>query len=198
VEGELIEQEEGSSMHVVVVYESLYGNTREVAEAVARGIADARPDAVVEVFPVGEAHEAHAATADFLIVGGPTHIRGMTSGLSRHLGVAAEEKKEPSERHHLEPGAEGPGLRDWFGRLPHLPEPRPAAAFDTRIGARFAGAAAPAIAHRLHRHGYAVLGEPEGFLVQDDGTGPLQDGELTRARTWGVDLARRAAPIPAS
>jgi len=179
-------------MRVAVVFESLFGNTHEVAQAIARGVSDARPDAQVDVLKVGEADARLVAAADLLIVGGPTHIRGMTTGLSRKMGVSAEEKKEPGERHELEPGAEGPGVRDWFRGLPKTPDRRPAAAFDTRIGARMAGGAAHGIARRLQHHGYEVIAEPEGFLIQDDGEGPLKEGEQDRARGWATGLIRRA------
>ena len=182
-------------MNVAVVYESLYGNTREVAEAIARGVADARPDVTVDVFRVGEADPQRLATADLLVVGGPTHMRGMTTGMSRHLGVSAEAKKDPAEAHDLEPGAEGPGVRDWLHDLPRAGEGRIAAAFDTRIGARLAGGAASGIAHRLRRHGYSLVAEPEGFCIQDNGEGPLKDGELDRARSWGAELSRHATPV---
>jgi flavodoxin len=138
-------------MRVAVVYESLFGNTHQVAAAIARGIADARPDVPVEVLRVGEAHA-------------------------------------------IEPGAEGTGIRDWFGRLPRDGEGRRAAAFDTRLGGRFAGGAARGIAHHLRRLGYQVIAEPEGFLVEDSTEGPLREGELDRAQAWGADLVRRLTP----
>jgi hypothetical protein len=180
-------------MRVAVVYESLYGNTHEVAEAIRAGVTEAKPDARVELLRVGEADPARATGADLLIVGGPTHMRGMTTGLSRKLGVSGEAKKQPGERHDLEPDAEGPGVRDWFHDLPRTADHRPAAAFDTRIPAKLAGGAAPGIARRLRHHGYEVIAEPEGFHIQDNGEGPLQDGEIERARTWAAALVRKIA-----
>ena len=182
-------------MYVAVVYESLFGSTREAAEAIARGILEGRPDATVDVVRVGEADVAKVAGADLLVVGGPTHVRGMTTSLSRHMGVAGEAKKDPDEQHELQPGAEGPGLRDWFHELPEAHGRRMAAAFDTRIAAPMAGGAAPHIAKRLRRHGYEVVCEPEGFSVHDDGQGPLKDGEQDRARRWAADLVRRVSPV---
>jgi len=179
-------------MRVAVVYESLYGNTHEIAEAVAAGVGDAQPDAQVDLLRVGEADAQRAAHADLLILGGPTHMRGMTTTLSRKMGVSAEEKKEPAERHDVEPDAEGPGVRDWFHDLPKATDRRLAAAFDTRIAARLAGGAASGLARRLRHHGYEVIAEPEGFYVQDNGEGPLKDGETERARAWAAGLMQRA------
>jgi hypothetical protein len=72
-----------------------------------------------------------------------------------------------------------------------LPDVRatPAAAFDTRLdrSSWLTGAALRGIAKRLRRHGYEVLAT-ESFLVEES-QGPLEPGELDRARTWGVQLA---------
>lgn len=43
--------------------------------------------------------------------------------------------------------------------------------------------------HVLQRLGFTVLARPEGFVVEDV-RGPLIEGEVERAVTWGRDLAR--------
>lgn len=120
-------------------------------------------------------------------------MRGMTSGLSRKMGLQAEENKAAAGEeniHEPEPGAEGPGVRDWLHRVPKAARGRRAAAFDTRVDHRMAGGAAPAIARRLGRSGYELAAEPEGFIVEDT-DGPLREGELGRAREWGRRLQQR-------
>jgi hypothetical protein len=90
-------------MSAIVVYESIYGNTREVAEAIASGIGDAR---VVSV------HEAPSQVTkpDLLVVGGPTHVHGLTSQRSR---TAAAQNAHCN----VELGAaDRPGLRPVLGR----------------------------------------------------------------------------------
>jgi Flavodoxin domain len=166
-------------MTALVVYESVYGNTKEVAEAIAGGLEDARAVSVGEV-------PSQATKADLLVVGGPTHAHGLTSRRSRNTAV---------ENAHgdVQPGAgEGPGLRDWLADLPLVANAQ-AAAFDTRAhGPRaLTGTASHGIARRLRRHGYRLL-ESESFLVEAP-EGPLAPGELERAREWG---ARLAAVLP--
>lgn len=170
-------------MNAVVVYESLYGNTREIAEAVAAGLAET---AEVEVRAVADAPPEEIAGADLLVVGGPTHVHGMSSRLSRKA-AAEDAKKKPEAQ--LEPDVAGPALRDWFDGLGKA-DGGCAAAFDTRIGKPklITGSAAKGIAHRLHRHGYDVIAE-ESFIVEDS-PGPLGEGERERAREWGRALAR--------
>lgn len=181
-------------MRVAIVYESLYGNTHEIAEAIAAGVNDGRPKTQVELLPIGQAEHARVVEADLLIVGRPTHMRGMTTSLSRKMGVSAEDKKDPGERHDLEPDAEGPGVRDWLHSLPKSTDQRPAA-FDTRIDAKLAGGAAYGIARRLRHHGYQVIAEPEGFYIESNGEGPLKAGETARARAWAAGLIQQSAAI---
>ena len=174
-------------MNAVVVYESMYGNTRAVANAIAEGLGEAA------VCPVHEAPETFDGV-DLLIVGGPTHIHGLASNLNR--GSARDEAKKAGHDVIEEARAE-PGLRMWLNDLPALDELH-AAAFDTRIArARwFTGTAARSIARRLRAHGCNVIAA-ESFLVGDM-EGPLEPGELERARAWGAELlARVANSVPA-
>jgi flavodoxin len=62
-------------MRATVVYESLLGRTREVAEAVAEGLRAAAPGAVVDCRPVVDAGP-DLGQVDLLVVGGPTHFWG--------------------------------------------------------------------------------------------------------------------------
>ncbi|MFE5585536.1 flavodoxin family protein [Kitasatospora sp. NPDC056531] len=176
-------------MHTVIVYESMYGNTREIAEAIAEGVHEAAPSASVECLPLTQADNDVTRSADLLVVGGPTHMHGMSSGLSRLVAVAAENHREGHEDATAEAQAtaEGPGLRSWFHSLPKTEPGTYAAAFDTRGAAPGSGGAAKGIAQRLSRHNYDVVAGPEGFIVE--GTdGPLRAGELDRARAWGAAL----------
>ena len=124
-------------MDVAVVYESMFGMTHDVAEAVAEGVSKAQADARVVCLRVGEATPDRVGTPDLLIVGGPTHMRGMSSGMSRKIAVSIEEKaargKGEHQGHGLEPAVEGPGLRQWFHGLPK------AAKGQLRRGVRHAG-----------------------------------------------------------
>jgi flavodoxin len=167
-------------MKARVVYESMFGNTRAVAEAIAEGLGGS---------PVRAVHEAGQAPEqrDLLVVGGPTHMHGLTTALSRRL--AAEAAKEDGHA-ALEPGATAElGLRGWLRDLLACEGVR-SAAFDTRLDrtAALTGTAARGIARRLRQRGYEVVAT-ESFLVQD-AEGPLEDGELERARAWGEQLAR--------
>ncbi|MEU9048203.1 MULTISPECIES: flavodoxin domain-containing protein [unclassified Kitasatospora] len=81
-------------MKAVIVYESMYGNTHGIAEAIAEGVHEVQPDATVACIPVAEAVADVTRSADLLVVGGPTHMHGMSSGLSPKMAVSAEAKRE--------------------------------------------------------------------------------------------------------
>jgi hypothetical protein len=122
-------------------------------------------------------------------------MRGMTSGFSRKMGVSGEEKAEAKGEpaHELEEDAEGPGVRGWFNGLPKAENGARAAAFDTCLGSAMAGGAARGIARRLRKHGYHLMSDPEGFIVED-AYGPLRTGELERAKQWGAQLVQADVP----
>ena len=174
-------------MNAVIVFESLFGNTRDIAEAVAEGVGSGGAVEVV-LMPVADA-DADVSLfedADLLVVGGPTHVHGMASERSRvgAVGVAGRSGLP-------EPVTAGPVLRDWFEAIP-AGGGRRAAAFDTRIGKSkvLTGSAAGRIVRLLDRAGYDVVGE-ESFIVEGT-AGPLRAGEIDRAREWGRHLVRGA------
>lgn len=167
-------------MAALVVYESIYGNTRAIAEAIAEGLGGA------EVRPVHEGR-SRLDGAELLVVGGPTHMHGLATTRSRQIAAEAVHEDGGSQ---VEPGAAAePGLRAWLRDLPHVDQAR-AAAFDTRGDKSpwLTGAASRGIAKRLRRHGYEIVGT-ESFVVEDS-EGPLESGELERAREWGRQLTR--------
>jgi hypothetical protein len=175
-------------MRAVVVYESMFGNTHLVADAIGAGLREGGAEEVT-VVPVGDATAASPATADLLVVGGPTHAHGMSWASTRKAAV--EQAEKPASGLDLDPDAEGPGLRDWFDEMPPLGVG--AAAFDTRIDATPAltGRASKGIAKRLRKHECTLVAEPESFLVTKENH--LLPDEEAHARAWGARLAAARA-----
>ena len=183
-------------MQVLIVYESIFGNTHRVAGAIAAGIRQASPGAAVECVSVAHASADRIACADLLVVGGPTHARGMSIERSRADAARSPAKFAPKgvRAPAIDPAAQGPGLRTWFHGLPRARRGARAAAFDTRLQNPMAGGAARGIARRLRGHGYAVVGKPRGFIV-DEAAGPLRYGELDRASAWGASLLHAGVAV---
>ena len=145
-------------MKALVVYDSTFGNTEQVAKAIAAGMG---PDVDVRAIKASLADPAAATSVDLLVVGSPTNAGRPTRP-----------------------------VQEFIKRLPALGAGTRVAAFDTRVPQRWAaifGYAGPRIASSLQAKGGRSLTSPEPFFV-DGQKGPLQDGELAKATTWGRRL----------
>ncbi len=177
-------------MRAVVVYESQFGNTHLIADAIGAGL---RSGYEVSVLPVTRADQAVLNDADLVVVGGPTHAHGMTRNATRQ--GAAKMAAEPDSGLTLEPDAVREGLREWLGSLGKSKAHAKAAAFDTRMQgpAPFTGRASKGVGRALRHHGYELVAEPESFVVTKDNR--LVPEEDERARTWGARLAAMSAAL---
>ena len=159
-------------MKALVVYDSFFGNTEQIAQAIADGVRAAGDAAEVDVVKVDQATMEMLDGLEMLVVGSPTRAFRASPNTMVFLK-------------RVSPGALQ-GVR--------------VGAFDTRIPAdestpvilrfliKLFGWAAEPIGKRLTAKGGSQAAEPEGFYVT--GTeGPLAEGELERAEAWGRDLA---------
>jgi len=174
-------------MRALVVYESMFGNTHTIARHIAGGIDTVGEATVVSVH---EATPELVAAADLVVIGGPTHVHGMSSGRSRDGAIEQADEDDDLE---LDRDALGDGLRDWFERLGgDAGSGRLAAAFDTRVHASLllTGQASKGIVKRLRRHGFELLVDGESFFV--DKSNHLEPAEVDRATGWGRSVAETA------
>jgi flavodoxin len=159
-------------MNILIIYDSVFGNTERVALAMQKSLGEThsvsaiRPDA----FSMKMLEEL-----DVLVVGSPTRAFRPTKPIVDLL------KGLPSD-------ALAQGIHT--------------AAFDTRSALEkidskilkfmvsVMGYASPKIDKLLTRHGGTQLANPSGFLV-DDSEGPLHEGELERAGTWIKELLEK-------
>ncbi len=164
-------------MKALIVYESMFGNTEDVANAVAEGL---RGHMAVELVNADVAPAPLDELVDLLVVGGPTHGFSMTRSGTR----------EDAVRQGAEAPASDTGIREWIDHLHTGPHSELVATFDTRIGKvrHLPGSAAKSAAKALRKHGYELAVRPESFWVEDT-PGPLSGGELARAKEWGEQLA---------
>lgn len=168
-------------MRALVVYESMFGNTRDVAEAVSEGLG---PAVRAEVVEVGVAPPLDTVDTDLLVVGATTHAFGLSRPTTRAdaAGTAAQQGRTTVST--------GQGVREWLGAGTTLR--CLTAAFDTHVTSPdLPGHACRRIDKRLRRMGGRPLAEPSTFGVGGT-TGPLGEGELERARRWGAELGRLA------
>jgi flavodoxin I len=146
-------------MKAVVVYDSVYGNTR----AIAQGIGAALPGEV-QVLHVDQVHAGDLEAVDLLIIGSPTHGALPTEavqGLMNRMGP---------------PAFEGARVATFDTRLSWI------------FLERWGGFAAPKMADKLKEKGWALAGAPQGFIVKGLKKGPLKRGETDRAAAWARTL----------
>ena len=172
-------------MTAMVVFESMFGGTQAVAESVAAGIASC--GLTVDVVEVGRLVGAgddppwRARDLLLLVVGGPTHVRGMSTCTTRSAARASGRTVSGLT-----------GLDLWLTSAPRLVARTPVAAFDTAWGTEDGGSAAPLIAERLRSLSGRLVAPPASFRVTGTSTGPTTD-ELDRACRWGASLVSPAA-----
>ncbi|MBB1024893.1 MULTISPECIES: flavodoxin domain-containing protein [unclassified Dietzia] len=171
-------------MRTLIVFESMYGCTHDIADAIARGVGQVGD---VTTVPVSHAGDEDTSAYDLVIVGGPTHVHGMSRESTRQGAVEAADR--PDSTLTVEPDAAGPGIRDWLGGLPR--SEGAAAAFDTRVDkpAILTGRASKGISKKLASLGFSLVAEPESFLVTSETE--LIQGEDARAEQWGQRVAAR-------
>lgn len=175
-------------MRALIVYESMYGNTRLVAEAIGRGLAPAE----VILVPTAQAAGVDLSQVDLLVVGGPTHVHGMSRPSTRQGAIGAA--VTPQRTLHLEADAAGTGVREWLAALGGLA--CRAAAFDTREQGLIllTGHAAKTIGKHLLDAGADLVADAMSFLVTKSTA--LVPGEVRRAEAWGAMLLRQVTTPP--
>jgi len=176
-------------MRSLVVYESMYGNTRQVAEAIADGCRRAGPASVVRA---ADFDPSTLAELDLLVLGGPTHAWSMSRPKTRLAAITNPGHGTPPVEAKLDES----GIRELLGSLGR--PGCPVAVYDPRIGgpALITGRASAALAHRLRRRGVRPIGKPRSFLVNR--ASQLRSGELDRARLWGIELTEQRARLAGS
>jgi len=165
-------------MKAYVVYESMYGNTAAIGEAIAQELRER--GLVVRCGPLTRIDPAGVDDGGLVVVGGPTHAHGMTRGATRR--TAASDKKNTYATPTL-----SPGLREWIDDLPSGAGTL-AAAFDTRFAKPvfLTGSAAKGIVRRLSHRGFHMVAGPKSFFVST--ANELLAGELDHARKWAGAL----------
>jgi hypothetical protein len=170
----------------LVVYESVFGDARAIAHAIADGLSSAMP---VDVVAAAEAPSVLDSEIGVLVVGGPNHAFGMPRPSTREGAV---------KQYGASIVDTGVGLHEWLEAV-HAPAGLAAAAFDTRGGGH------PVLTKMDHasrteekllgKLGARLAAPSEHFFVVD-AKGPLADGEEDRARQWGATLAGLVAHQP--
>ena len=147
---------------VIIIYESKYGNTKLVAEAIAEGMREV--SGVETVLSELREVELNRLTGfDAILVGTPNHMGGATRSISKLIGELGKLTLE--------------------GKL--------AAVFDTYIGKDFEKAVKKMEKQIREKVSGLKLAAP-GLSIKVAGMkGPISEGELPKGKEFGVKVARQ-------
>jgi flavodoxin len=153
-------------MKTLVIYDSAFGNTEQIAQAVGNGISGD-----VNVLRVSDVKPDQFPGVELLIIGSPTQRFRPTPGISNMLSAVPLN------------GLKGIKVAAFDTRLTMSEiNKTPVLAFFVRLSGDSAYAAKH-IANQLKKKGGQLVAPPEGFFVEGM-KGPLVQGELERARDW--------------
>ncbi len=149
-------------MTVLIVYDSVFGNTEQVAQAMGEAL---KSQGDVKTLRVGNVKPEDVANVNVLIVGSPTRAFQPTPAIKKFL-------KRLPRLHEVKVAAFDTriSLDDIHSRI-LLPL------------VKLFGYAAKPMADRLVKKGGQLTMPPEGFFVGDS-EGPLKDRERERATEW--------------
>jgi flavodoxin len=145
-------------MQTVVIYDTKFGNTARIAQAIARGVGTLGS---VRVMDTVEAAQSGAERPDLLLVGGPTQKRAMSPGLRDFVEA-------------LPPSLQGIPTASFDTRY--------------RGSTLFMGSAANDATKLLRKAAGRLVAPPESFFIRRGGPLELQTlepGEIERAESWG-------------
>lgn len=149
-------------MKTLLLYDSTYGNTKQLARVMAEVLGE---HTSVQMIPLTQAHELAVAEADWLLVGGPTQRHNLSPTLRAWLN-------------HLPHGAlDGMPTAIFDTRY--------------QRAELLTGSAAHTLAQEVQRRGATLLVPPMSFFVVRR-EGPLVAGELARAAAWARTVLDKA------
>lgn len=165
-------------MKAMVIYDSGFGNTAKIAQAIRDALSNEAGD--VELRQVGDVQPEQLLGLDVLIVGSPTQRCRPTPATSDFL--------ENIPNNALK-GVKVAGFDTRFTK-----EKIDSMGFIISKMLNFMGYAAKPISDKLEKKGGALLTPPEAFYVADT-QGPLMAGELERAAAWAGQILMKEKEV---
>ncbi|MFA5051583.1 MAG: flavodoxin family protein [Patescibacteria group bacterium] len=151
-------------MNKLIIYDSLFGNTKKVAEAIGEVLG---PDAKVE--HINDAAPADLTSADLLVIGSPTHGGRPSQPMQKFLNTIGPGGLKNVRAAAFDTG-NSPEGQGWF----------------LRLVIKFFGYASDRLARTLKTKGANVIAAETFYVLGKEG--PLKDGELERAKGWTKEL----------
>jgi flavodoxin len=155
-------------MKAMVVYDSIFGNTEQIAKVIGKALSF---EMHVEVLKVNQVKAEQLKGLNLLIVGSPTRAFQPTPAIKKFLGSlpknSLKEIKVSAFDTRISPADANSAVLNVFVKL--------------------FGYAAKPIADKLEKKGGYLINDPEGFIVKGS-EGPLKEGEEKRAVDWAKQI----------
>jgi flavodoxin len=155
-------------MNVLIVYDSVFGNTAQIAQAMGNALESKKS---VETVRVNEVNIDKIQGLDVLIVGSPTRGFRPTPAITEFLKTLSQDNLKGVKVAAFDTRFSLNDIESSFVR------------FIVKTG----GYAAKSIANKLKGNGGNLVAPPEGFFVTGE-EGPLKEGELERAANWAMQI----------
>ena len=157
-------------MKSLILYDSQFGNTEKIAQAIARGLEESHE---VTMLRVSQASADQLTGFDLVVAGSPTQgfratkassalLKGLPKKAFKGVKVTAFDTRFTEQK-----------IKESARFLPTL--------------VKMFGYAAEPLAEQMVSKGGQLIVPAEGFFVGDT-EGPLLEGELERAESWGKQL----------
>jgi flavodoxin len=150
-------------MKILIIYDSIYGNTEKIAKDVAKTVLKGNK---VKTIKVTEFKPGDFKSINWLIIGTPTQGGQASPKIQEFVKNIKDSSLKNVDVSVFDTGIPKEGQK-WF----------------LRTVIQIIGYASPKVARSLQSKGAKLVGEPEIFMVNDR-EGPLLNGELKRARDW--------------
>ena len=151
-------------MKALIVYDSVYGHTEKIAQAIGKGLTNKYEYRVTKGTNV---EKNQLEELNLLIIGTPTHGGRWTEVIRDFLKEISGMKLEGVKVAVFDTRTESKGIVGGIEKI--------------------FGRAAPRLAQEMNKQGRNVIIEPEGFVVKGR-KGPLKEGELERAEKWAKQI----------
>lgn len=159
-------------MKIMIIYDSQFGNTKEIAEAIQEGLGE---DHNTKIFRAREvqAQDVYNDT-DLLIVGSPTQGGSYSQPVKTFLGELSNDSLQGICAVSFDTST----LTDNHG-------------FVVNTLTRLLGNAAPKISKELSKKGARCVDSEVFYVIGKKG--PLIQGEQERARAWAAKILKKAS-----
>jgi len=158
-------------MKTLIVYDSFFGNTEKIAQAIGNSLGSKED---VETLRVSDIKLEQLIGLELIIVGSPTRVFKPTKAIMNFLNKIPLDSLKGVKVAAFDTRISTVDVNSRF----------------LNILVKLFGYAAKPIADKLEKKGGSLIIPPEGFFVKDS-EGPLKDGEPERAADWAKLIMKK-------